>query len=120
MHTSTLPSSFHPLLLSSPPICGYVAGDVPDNEGAPPADAQVQIEDGIRASNSVEIMNDSESYEIARAIDSDNDRPVGELTESDVEMLRRIFSGRRDPMVHEFSDLTHLDQAFTEGCDDEL
>ena len=48
---------------------------------------------------SVEIMNDSEPYEMARALDSDDDRPVGELIESDVEMLRRIFPGRRDPRV---------------------
>jgi hypothetical protein len=54
------------------------------------------------------------------AVDSDDDRPVGELTESDVEMLRRIFPGRRDPIVHEFSDLTHSDQACAEGRDDEL
>ena len=67
--------------------------------------------DGFRGSNSVEIMNDSEPYEMARALDSDDDRPVGELTESDVEMLRRIFPGRRDPRVHEFSDLAHFDQA---------
>jgi hypothetical protein len=53
-------------------------------------------------------------------VDSDDDRPIGELTESDVEMLRRIFLGRRDPRVHEFSDLTHSDQAFIEGRDDEL
>jgi hypothetical protein len=59
-------------------------------------------------------MNDLEPYEIARAVDSDDDRPVGELTESDVEMLRRIFLGRHYPMVHEFSDLTHSDQAFAE------
>jgi hypothetical protein len=65
-------------------------------------------------------MNDSEPYEITRTVDSDDDRPVGELTESDVEMLRRIFTSRRDPMVHEFSDLTHSDQAFVEGRDDEL
>jgi hypothetical protein len=65
-------------------------------------------------------MNNSEPYEIARAIDSDDDGPIGELTESDVEMLRHIFSVRRDPMVHEFSDLTHSDQAFAEGRDDEL
>jgi hypothetical protein len=65
-------------------------------------------------------MNDLEPYEITRDVDSDDDCPVGELTESDVEMLRRIFIGRRDPMVHEFSDLTHLDQAFAEGRDDEL
>jgi hypothetical protein len=56
---------------------------------------------------------------MARAVDSDDDRPVGELMESDVEMLRRVFPGR-DPMVYEFSDLTHSDQAFAEGRDDEL
>ena len=61
------------------------------------------------ASNSVEIMNDLKPYEMARALDSNDDRPTGELTESDVEMLRRIFLGRRDPRVHEFSDLAHFD-----------
>ena len=35
-------------------------------------------------------------------------------------MLRRIISGRRDPRVHEFSDLAHSDQACAEGHDDEL
>jgi hypothetical protein len=65
-------------------------------------------------------MNNSEPYEIARAVDSDDDRPVGELTESDVEMLRRIFPGRHDPVVHEFTDLTHSDQACAEGREDEL
>ena len=35
-------------------------------------------------------------------------------------MLRRIFSGRRDPRVHEFSDLAHSDQACAEGHGDEL
>jgi hypothetical protein len=65
-------------------------------------------------------MNDSELYEIARAVDSDDDRPVRELTESDIEMLRRIFLGHRDPVVHEFSDLTHSDQACAEGRKDEL
>ena len=58
--------------------------------------------DGFRGSNSVEIMNDTEPYEVARALDFDDDRPIGELTESDVKMLRRIFPGRRDPRVYEF------------------
>ncbi|XP_022680705.1 uncharacterized protein LOC111256652 [Setaria italica] len=53
-------------------------------------------------------------------LDSDDDRPVEEMTESDIEMFRRIFPGRRDPIVHEFSDLTLSDQAFAEGRDDEL
>ena len=57
---------------------------------------------------------------MARALDSDDDRPIGELTESDVEMMRRIFPDRRDPRVHEFNDLAHSDQAFAEGRDDEL
>ena len=35
-------------------------------------------------------------------------------------MLRRIFSGRRDPRVHEFSDLAHSNQVCAEGHDDEL
>jgi hypothetical protein len=34
--------------------------------------------------SSVEIMNDSEPYEMARALDSDDDRPVRELTESEL------------------------------------
>ena len=76
--------------------------------------------DGFRGSDSVEIINDSEPYEMARALDSDDDRPVGELTESDFEMMRRIFPSRRDPRVHKFNDLAHSDQAFVEGRDDEL
>ena len=54
----------------------------------PTVAAQVHCGDGFCGSNSVEIMNDSEPYEMARALNSDDDRPVGELTESDVEMLR--------------------------------
>ena len=69
----------------------------------PPVAAQVHFGDGLCGSNSVEIMHDSESYEMARALDSDDDRPVGELTESDLEMLRRIFLGHHDTRVHEFS-----------------
>ena len=57
----------------------------------PPVATQVHYGDGFHGSKSVEIMNDSEPYEMARALDSDDDRPIGELTESDVEMLRRIF-----------------------------
>jgi hypothetical protein len=46
-------------------------------------------------------MNDSEPYDITRAVDSDDDH--------DVEMLRRIFPGRCNSVVHEFTDLTHSD-----------
>ena len=63
----------------------YVAEDIPKNVDVPPVVAQVHFGDGFRGSNSVEIMHDSEPYEMARALDSDDDRPVGELTKSDVE-----------------------------------
>ena len=46
----------------------------------PTVAAQVLCGDGFRGSNSVEIMNDLEPYEMARALDSDDDRPVGEVT----------------------------------------
>ena len=36
--------------------------------------------DRFRGSNSVEIMNNLEPYEMARVLDSDDDRPIGELT----------------------------------------
>ena len=86
----------------------------------PPIATQVHCGDGFRGFNSVEIINDSEPYEMARALDSDDDCPIGELTESDVELLRRIFPSHRDPRVHEFSDLAHSNQACAEGHDDEL
>jgi hypothetical protein len=101
--------SGHLLISLFPYISAYAAGDIPDNVDFPPGE-------GFRASNSV----DSEPYEIAIVVDSDDDRPVGEMTESNVEMLRRVYSGRRDPRVHEFGDLTLLDQACAEGRDDEL
>jgi hypothetical protein len=54
------------------------------------------------------------------AADSDDDHPIGELTESDIEMLQRVFPNGRHPRVHEFSDLSLSHQANAEGRDDEL
>ena len=68
-----------------PHFCTYVAVDIPDNVDVPTVAAQVLCGDGFCGSNSIEIMNDLEPYEMVRALDSDDDRPVGELTESDVE-----------------------------------
>ena len=73
-----------------PHFCNDVAGDIPKNIDVPHVAAQVHFSDGFRGSNNVEIMNDSEPYEMARALDSDDDRPVGELTESDVD--DRLFT----------------------------
>ena len=120
MVIGSLPPSLHPFFSLFPYFSAYVAGDIRENVDVPLVAAQVHYGDGFRGSNSVEIMNDLEPYEMARALDSDDDRPVGELTESDVEILRCIFLGRRDPRVHEFSDLAHSDQACAEGHDDEL
>jgi hypothetical protein len=76
--------------------------------------------DGFIASNSPEFRNEEEPYAFAMAADSDDDRLVGELTESDIEMLQRVFPYGRDPRVHEFSDLSLSHQANAEGRDDEL
>jgi hypothetical protein len=92
-----------------PYISAYAAGDIPDNVDVPPIE-------GFHASTSV----DSEPYEIVMVADSDDDRPVGKMTKSDVEMLRRVYSGRHDTRVHEFSDLTLSNQVCAEGRDDEL
>jgi len=116
----SLSRSLHLFLSFFPHFSTDVAGDIPKNMDVPPVAAQVHFGDGFRGSSSVEIIHDSKPYEMARALNSDDDRPVGELTESDVEMMRRIFPGRRDPRVHEFNDLAHSDQAFAEGRDDEL
>ena len=60
------------------------------------------------ASNSVdvEIADEEEPYGTARAVDSDDDRPVPPLSEEDMEFIR-LFCPDCDPLVHEFSDLKH-------------
>ena len=78
-HYWELTPSLHPFFSFFPRISTYVAGDISDNVDVPPIAAQVHYGDGFRSSNSVEIMNDSEPYEMTRALDSDDDRPVGEL-----------------------------------------
>ena len=86
----------------------------------PQTEARGCFGDGFIASNSPEFRNEEEPYAFAMAPDSDDDRPVGELTESDIEMLQRVFPDGRDPRVHEFSDLSLSHQANAEGRDDEL
>jgi hypothetical protein len=76
--------------------------------------------DGFIASNSPEFRNEEEPYAFAMAANSDDDRPVGELTDSDIEMLQRVFLDGWDPRVHEFSDLSLSHQVNAEGRDDEL
>jgi hypothetical protein len=61
--------------------------------------------DGFIASNSPKFRNEEEPYGFAVATDSDDDRPVGKLTESDIEMLQCVFPDGWDPRVHDFSDL---------------
>jgi hypothetical protein len=73
------------------------------------------------ASNSVDvqIVDDEEPYGTARAVDSDDDRPVPPLSEQEMELIRH-FCPDRDPLVHEFSDVSHCQRAYGEGRDDEL
>jgi hypothetical protein len=60
------------------------------------------------ASNSVDvdIADDEEPYGIARVVDSDDDRLVAALSEQEMELIRHLCPDR-DPLVHEFSDLSH-------------
>jgi hypothetical protein len=65
-----------------------------------------------RVSNSVDVQikDGEEPYEAAWGLDSDDDRPVQELTEQEIELIRRL-SPERDPIVHEFSSLSHSNGA---------
>jgi hypothetical protein len=67
----------------------------------------------------VEIVDDEEPYGIARVIDSDDDRPVAPLSEQEMELIRSLCPDHH-PLVHEFSDVSHCQQAYGEGRDDEL
>jgi len=81
----------------------------------------VNVDAAFIASNSldVNIEDDEEPYGTARAVNSDDDRPVAPLGEQEIELIRR-FCPDRDPLVHEFSDLSHSENAYAEGRYDEL
>ena len=65
MVIGSLPPSLHPFFLFFPHFSTYVAGEIPDNVDVPTVAAQVHCGDGFRGSNSVEIMNDSEPWNLA-------------------------------------------------------
>jgi transposase-like protein len=102
-------------------ICGFVVGDNPSNDCCHPVPPTFNVDAAFIASNSldVNIEDDEEPYGTARAVDSDDDRPVAPLSEQEMELIRR-FCPDRDPLVHEFSDLSHSQNAYAEGRDDEL
>ena len=79
------------------------------------------MDPGFIASNSVdvEIVDDEEPYGTARAVHSDDDRPVPNLSEQEMELIRR-FCPDRDPLIPEFSSLSHSQNAYGQGRDDEL
>jgi hypothetical protein len=84
------------------------AGDNPSNDGCPPVPPSTNADLGFIASNSVDvnIEDDDEPYAIARAIDSDDGRPILDLSEQEMELIRCLCPDR-DPLIHEFSDLSH-------------
>jgi hypothetical protein len=90
--------------------CCLNAEDIPDNIGVPPVPSSSNTG---RASNSVDVQihDDEELYGNARAVDSDDDRPVAALSEEDMEHIR-FFCPDRDPLVHGFSDLSHSRSAY--------
>jgi hypothetical protein len=79
------------------------------------------VDPGFIASNSVDVDIDDEEepYGTARAVDSDNDCPIVALSEQKIELIKNLCPDR-DPLVHEFSDVSHCQQAYGEGRDDEL
>jgi len=95
--------------------CGSTAGDNGGVCHVPPSS------NTGRASNSVnvQIEDNEEPYETARAIDSDDDRHVPPLSAEDIELMR-CFCPNIDPLVPEFSDLRDCASAYAEGRDDEL
>jgi hypothetical protein len=74
-----------------------------------------------RDSNSVDVQIEDEEkpYEAVWALDSDDDCPVQEMTEQEIELIRHLCP-ERDPAVHEFSSLSHSNGGYAEGRDDEL
>ena len=66
MVIGSLPPSLHPFFLFFPHFSTYVAGEIPDNVDVPTVAAQVHYRDGFHGSNSIEIMNDLEPYEMVR------------------------------------------------------
>ena len=94
-------------------ICGFVVGDNPSNDCCHPVPPTFNVDAAFIASNSldVNIEDDEEPYGTARAVDSDDDRPVAPLSEQEMELIRR-FCPDRDPLVHEFSDLSHSQNVY--------
>ena len=109
------------LCLSAIHTCALNVGDNPDNDGCAHVPPSTNVDPGFIASNSVDvdIADDEEHYGTARAIDSDDDRPVAALSEQEIELIRRLCPDR-DPLVYEFSDLSHSQHVYGEGRDDEL
>ena len=79
------------------------------------------VNQGFIDSNSmdVNILDDEEPYGTTRDVDSDDDRLVAPLSEQEMEFIRRLCPDR-DPLVHEFCDLSHSQHAYREERDDEL
>jgi hypothetical protein len=84
-----------------------------------PPSADVPLRFGSSNSVDVNIDDDNDPYATARAVDSDDDRPVAPLSEQDMDLIRSICPDR-DPLVHEFSDLRQSQSAYAEGRDHEL
>ncbi|CAL4916351.1 unnamed protein product [Urochloa decumbens] len=109
--------------------CGFDDDDVPmeatgeevTNPVAPePPIAVAPPSIVCEASNrvNVQVHGDDDTYEAARAVDSDDDRPVCPLSPDSIEMLRAIFPGR-DLLVSDFCDLSQSHRAVVDGGVDE-
>jgi hypothetical protein len=69
-----------------------IAGDNVGNDGCPPVPPSINVDQAFIASNRVDvnIEDDEEPYGTARAIDSDDDRPIAPLSEQEMELIRHL------------------------------
>jgi hypothetical protein len=96
-------------------------GTLVDNVSYLPSSLSSNIDHICRAPNNIDVQieDEEEPYEVVRAIDSDDDRAVQELTKQEMELIRHLCP-KLDPTVHKFSNLSHSHGEYVEGRDDEL
>jgi len=60
------------------------------------------------------VYGDNVYYEDERAVKSDDDRPMGELSAREIKALKKLLTDR-DPLIPEFRDLSQSHRAVVDG-----
>lgn len=73
------------------------------------------VPDGVETElPNVDVYGDNEYYEADRAVDSDDDRPVGELSQWEKDLLKKVITSH-DPLVPYCRDLRQAYWAVADG-----